>query len=741
MCSSDLYEMLLGKVPFEGSSMAEVLMKHLTSQPALDQLPHPFGKVVRKALEKDPKDRYQTVEEMVEELLAGEEIQKSLAGFSPQSLSGAVRYGARDGAESPVPSPNPTPRAGVGSAVRTGRVVFNVEAGLPDKFARRMERISKKIDAKMGKLAGRRPGSPQRAGVGPQATLEPKKRMLLSLVFLVGMSVGLGVVFGNVVQDDVGASAGMLAAAMSGGVLLARRATRWFGIEDGPVWSARLIQACCSAPLLAIGAAPMLDSGEHHEAGLAVFLGLLAVSVFANWDKLWHSEHVGEMSVGSALGKALGAVVATMLAWLITITDTEPDRFVVMAACVAGVTSLVLQSTAWHSAPQAAPDGDPTRPVRPSNLAPVAHTAAVVVPPPPPPVGSPPEWAIEDSAYAAAEPGSAHPARRKDGPRARWAVSRAFWGFVSFGLMGGAIVTFLVPLIATPSNPHEITLAIILCCGFASFMLFALRKTGPVKRPGFWRETLRPFLISVSLFGIGGTTTGIAREWNCTYGSPEECESEIEDFEKKLVDSDAPFAVAERKAQLGLFDAAIQVAECRSVAFETKGPFREAREQILNHAHRLNLGLTGQDWRLQHRCVSDEGRVALVSGLVFSSLSFLFLTFFTGGAPRPTKPFLQTGEVDAGDPEACPLKVRPHRGTLVLVLGILGAVTFLLPFGIVAWVMGEHDLTEMRAGRMDAEGMGMTKAGKVCGMVNVLATVTVTFIIFVSVFFLVMPGR
>ncbi|HUN79998.1 MAG TPA: serine/threonine-protein kinase, partial [Phycisphaerae bacterium] len=59
-----LYEMLLGKVPFSGATMGEVLMKHLTAQPNVDELPAPFPNVIRKALAKDPKDRYQTVQEM-----------------------------------------------------------------------------------------------------------------------------------------------------------------------------------------------------------------------------------------------------------------------------------------------------------------------------------------------------------------------------------------------------------------------------------------------------------------------------------------------------------------------------------------------------------------------------------------------------------------------------------------------------------------------------------------------------
>ena len=86
-----LYEMLLGRVPYEGSSMAEVLMKHLTDQPAVDELPHPFGQVIRKALEKDPKDRYQEVGEMAEELLGVETVRQSLVGFDTVSLAGAVR--------------------------------------------------------------------------------------------------------------------------------------------------------------------------------------------------------------------------------------------------------------------------------------------------------------------------------------------------------------------------------------------------------------------------------------------------------------------------------------------------------------------------------------------------------------------------------------------------------------------------------------------------------------------------
>lgn len=82
-----LYEMLFGRVPYEGATMAEVLMKHLTAQPQVDAAPEPFGRVLRTALAKDPADRYQTMAEMAEELLGADPIRESLAGFDAASLT------------------------------------------------------------------------------------------------------------------------------------------------------------------------------------------------------------------------------------------------------------------------------------------------------------------------------------------------------------------------------------------------------------------------------------------------------------------------------------------------------------------------------------------------------------------------------------------------------------------------------------------------------------------------------
>lgn len=78
-----------------------------------------------------------------------------------------------------------------------------------------------------------------------------------------------------------------------------------------------------------------------------------------------------------------------------------------------------------------------------------------------------------------------------------------------------------------------------------------------------------------------------------------------------------------------------------------------------------------------------------------------------------------TGTIEAGP---VPQQMAPHRGTLVLVLGILGIVCCFI-CGIIAWVLGSADLREMDIGRMDPSGRGLTQAGKICGIVGVVLAI------------------
>ena len=85
--------------------------------------------------------------------------------------------------------------------------------------------------------------------------------------------------------------------------------------------------------------------------------------------------------------------------------------------------------------------------------------------------------------------------------------------------------------------------------------------------------------------------------------------------------------------------------------------------------------------------------------------------------------------------------LTPHRGTVILVLGIVGlAIGLLGSFcccifgiagcicGIIAWVMANKDLKEMAAGTMDPTGRGMIQAGKICGIISVILAIVVFII-------------
>ncbi|MGD9636563.1 MAG: serine/threonine-protein kinase, partial [Pirellulales bacterium] len=82
-----LFEMLTGTVPFEGESVGEVLMKHLTAEPDLQRLAEPYRTIVQRALAKDPEARLKSVNELVA-MLPGDASVPS--GFVPASVSDVV---------------------------------------------------------------------------------------------------------------------------------------------------------------------------------------------------------------------------------------------------------------------------------------------------------------------------------------------------------------------------------------------------------------------------------------------------------------------------------------------------------------------------------------------------------------------------------------------------------------------------------------------------------------------------
>jgi len=77
--------------------------------------------------------------------------------------------------------------------------------------------------------------------------------------------------------------------------------------------------------------------------------------------------------------------------------------------------------------------------------------------------------------------------------------------------------------------------------------------------------------------------------------------------------------------------------------------------------------------------------------------------------------------------------MKPHRGTLILVLGILGLIVC-QPVGIAAWIMGNADLKQIAAGTMDPEGKSLTQIGKILGIIaSVLLILGIVFFVLAMV--------
>lgn len=110
-----LYELMTGRVPFDGESCHEIIVKHLTATPDLTGIAQPYRTAIERALAKDPGRRPRHVGELLNLLGISE---PGLSGFvapvAPQADRDQPRPGELNGRNfqpSPAsPSPQPQPR-------------------------------------------------------------------------------------------------------------------------------------------------------------------------------------------------------------------------------------------------------------------------------------------------------------------------------------------------------------------------------------------------------------------------------------------------------------------------------------------------------------------------------------------------------------------------------------------------------------------------------------------------------
>jgi hypothetical protein len=132
------------------------------------------------------------------------------------------------------------------------------------------------------------------------------------------------------------------------------------------------------------------------------------------------------------------------------------------------------------------------------------------------------------------------------------------------------------------------------------------------------------------------------------------------------------------------------------------------------------------DQWVQEGRVADTSELQQVGTSSWAAATAIYPTLRRGAAgAQASNPFGDQASVptSVANPYASPSTphrsraVAPHRGGMILTFGILGFLCCQI-FSIAAWVMGHNDLQEIRAGRMDPQGQGLTQAGMIIGIIG-----------------------
>lgn len=500
-----LYEMLLGRVPFSGATMGEVLMKHLTAQPAVDELPQPFPRVIRKALAKDPNDRYQTVQEMLSELFAVPAIDQSVAAFEPASLSTmAARVAERVRAQ-PVGvggpgTPNGATLTGVGGSSNVGGPQDDVKfAGIALEVGRprnRFERLQGRVGARMDRLSDRIDGTAlgQRVTQAVAAPDQSGAKIVIALLVAAGMSFAVSLLAaGNQANRALYSAVVFLnITSIVQGVMIGT----WLSYE-------RLKIAGVMVPRLiiaAIACAGLLGSHEiarlfSESIGRDPFYWVKALTVtmiFCDWAGRLYEGRKGNVSLGSAFSVALFAFIAGMI-------FGRGHGFEL--AAIAAASSLALQAigSLWplpagtvipktrhddeeEKKPESNKDDDDSAQpvaVEPPGFArtPVGKKGGV---PPPVPVNLAPD------------------ADETDRRLRRSPTVRALWLLASSIVLCGMILLYVAPnwfsqpILLEDDREADYGLFMILGTNAAMLFLFTFTRALASFKSGFWRGVLRP---------------------------------------------------------------------------------------------------------------------------------------------------------------------------------------------------------------------------------------------------------
>ncbi len=292
------YELLTGNVPFNGDSMGEILMKHLTLEPDVSGLEPLLQPVVKKALAKSPSERYGDANDLIADLFRHREIAGPVALLNPASfISRAPQEALPASPEAPAAPPVPStpletsptvampgPRPAEAKAMAAAPAVAPVPAPQPAAPA----------------------AAPKAApALGPFFGQDLNQRLVLGLGVAGMAAFALGIFPRNESFAWIASCFGLIAAGSVGPVLVEHWAGPRFQLDES--WfSRRFFTLLFSGPLMVLisGSQPAFKS-----AILPLLLGLVAI----DWRERTRTRREEKISLGQAFTAGLFGFIITVI--------------------------------------------------------------------------------------------------------------------------------------------------------------------------------------------------------------------------------------------------------------------------------------------------------------------------------------------------------------------------------------------------------------------------------------------
>ena len=353
-----LFEMLTGRLPFTGSSMGEILMRHMNDRPDLAGIPEPFHSVIVRALAKDPADRYQNVDEMVEALTSVNAVSDSIASFDPVTLTSVPRSPHTADEQTlttpPHPAPPPLdvrePAAGVdgippiprlpGEARRGGRArVFRADIGKALRNA--------------GRNVVSPTPAPNHAGGGLSHELRARLPHLITLAIVaIAVAVGLALFSGHSRTPEAAAAMAFMIIGSTVGALFAH-----FHLVRRMLAPNALLERCAYAGAALVGMIPGIALAADENVGDLpnAAMAIAAMLILLNWRVRIDAGFGQPVRMSAAVMPAVIGLVCAGAA------DTDRNFFFALPAICATVALLIPSAAiAWPWLPSAAAGRQPT---------------------------------------------------------------------------------------------------------------------------------------------------------------------------------------------------------------------------------------------------------------------------------------------------------------------------------------------------------------------------------------------